>query len=205
MSGSYRSPDPLVLRAGGVLAGPSEPVRRMQLGDASRTSEVKPLTIRDAQHAEGLEFRFGFYPFRDHAQPQLAGERHEPADQRSADEIRVDTDHERAVEFWLPDARPASSDGRERRRPSAAITSARAQEKTSAGESASDPARLSPRELEVAKLPALGHTNVEIGEILHLSVRTVEHHRSRVFRKLRVHSRAGLVQALREQPDSGSD
>jgi PAS domain S-box-containing protein len=102
------------------------------------------------------------------------------------------------VEFWVPDALPAGSDERERRRPSAAIAgSAEAEAKTSPSESASDPAQLSPRELEVAKLLALGHTNVEIAKILHLSVRTVEHHRSRVFRKLRVHSRAGLVQALR--------
>ena len=56
--------------------------------------------------------------------------------------------------------------------------------------------RLSPRELEVAELLALGHTNSEIGAILHLSVRTVEHHRSRVMRKLGVRTRAGVVQAL---------
>jgi PAS domain S-box-containing protein len=56
--------------------------------------------------------------------------------------------------------------------------------------------RLSPREQEVAELLALGHTNSEIGSILHLSVRTVEHHRSRVMRKLGVGSRAGVVKAL---------
>jgi PAS domain S-box-containing protein len=58
---------------------------------------------------------------------------------------------------------------------------------------------LSPREREVAVLLSLGHTNTEISAILHLSVRTVEHHRSRVFRKLDVRSRAGLVQALRRE------
>jgi DNA-binding CsgD family transcriptional regulator len=51
----------------------------------------------------------------------------------------------------------------------------------------------------VAELLALGHTNAEVGAILRISVRTVEHHRSRVFRKLGIRSRAGLVQALREQ------
>jgi len=56
--------------------------------------------------------------------------------------------------------------------------------------------RLSPREQEVAELLALGHTNSEIGSILRLSVRTVEHHRSRVMRKLGVGSRAGVVKAL---------
>ena len=51
----------------------------------------------------------------------------------------------------------------------------------------------------MAELLSLGHTNSEISALLHLSVRTVEHHRSRVFRKLDVRSRAGLVQALRRE------
>jgi two-component system sensor histidine kinase UhpB len=63
--------------------------------------------------------------------------------------------------------------------------------------------RLSRREQEVAELLALGHTNLEIGTILHLSVRTIEHHRSRVFRKLGVQSRAGVVQALAERRGVG--
>ena len=62
-----------------------------------------------------------------------------------------------------------------------------------------EPGDLSPREREVAELLCLGHTNAEISDILHLSVRTVEHHRSRVFRKLDVRSRAGLVKALRRE------
>jgi PAS domain S-box-containing protein len=70
-------------------------------------------------------------------------------------------------------------------------------------EGASSPDRLSTREQEVAELLALGHTNVEIGAILHLSVRTIEHHRARVFRKLGVRSRAGVVRALAERRDPG--
>ncbi len=58
---------------------------------------------------------------------------------------------------------------------------------------------LSRREQEVAGLLALGHTNQEIAAILHLSVRTIEHHRSRVFQKIGVRSRAGLVQALADR------
>jgi DNA-binding CsgD family transcriptional regulator len=57
---------------------------------------------------------------------------------------------------------------------------------------------LSAREIEVAQLLALGHTNAEMAATLHLSVRTVEHHRASVFRKLRVHSRAALVSEMRE-------
>jgi PAS domain S-box-containing protein len=80
-----------------------------------------------------------------------------------------------------------------------------------AGDPAGEPIReevlgpLSQREHEVAELLALGHTNSEIAAILHLSVRTIEHHRARVFRKLGVRSRAGLVQALRGVSRPSSD
>jgi two-component system response regulator NreC len=52
---------------------------------------------------------------------------------------------------------------------------------------------LSPRELEVLRLVALGHTNTEIGEQLFLSVRTVETHRAHVQQKLGRSTRAELV------------
>lgn len=55
------------------------------------------------------------------------------------------------------------------------------------------PGDLSPRELEVLRLIALGHTNTEIGATLFLSVRTVESHRAHVQRKLGRTSRAELV------------
>jgi two-component system response regulator NreC len=55
------------------------------------------------------------------------------------------------------------------------------------------PDDLSPREVEVLRLIALGHTNAEIGEQLFLSVRTVETHRSHIQRKLRLTTRADLV------------
>jgi two-component system response regulator NreC len=55
------------------------------------------------------------------------------------------------------------------------------------------PDDLTPRELEVLKLIALGHTNPEIGEQLYLSVRTVETHRAHIQRKLGRTSRAELV------------
>jgi two-component system, NarL family, response regulator NreC len=52
---------------------------------------------------------------------------------------------------------------------------------------------LSDRELDVLRLIALGHTNVEIGEQLHLSIRTVETHRAHIQQKLSLSSRADLV------------
>jgi two-component system response regulator NreC len=58
---------------------------------------------------------------------------------------------------------------------------------------AGPPDDLTERELEILRLIALGHTNVEIGEQLYLSVRTVESHRSHIQQKLRRSSRAELV------------
>ncbi|MEE1927876.1 AAA family ATPase [Streptomyces sp. TRM 70351] len=58
---------------------------------------------------------------------------------------------------------------------------------------------LSPREREVARLVALGHTNREIAAVLFLSPRTIEQHVARVLRKLRVASRDDVA----EPPPSG--
>jgi two-component system, NarL family, response regulator NreC len=52
---------------------------------------------------------------------------------------------------------------------------------------------LSPRESEVLRLVALGHTNREIGEQLDLSVRTVETHRAHIQQKLGLSSRPELT------------
>jgi two-component system, NarL family, response regulator NreC len=53
---------------------------------------------------------------------------------------------------------------------------------------------LSEREHEVLRLLALGHTNQEIANTLYLSVRTVETHRAHITQKLRLSTRAELVQ-----------
>jgi two-component system response regulator NreC len=55
------------------------------------------------------------------------------------------------------------------------------------------PDDLTPRELEVLRLIALGHTNAEIGKQLYLSIRTVESHRAHIQQKLRRSTRAELV------------
>ncbi len=52
---------------------------------------------------------------------------------------------------------------------------------------------LTPREREVLRLIALGHTNAEIASMLYVSVRTVENHRASVLRKLGLRTRAELV------------
>jgi two-component system response regulator NreC len=52
---------------------------------------------------------------------------------------------------------------------------------------------LSPREVEIVRLIALGHTSAEIAAKLHLSRRTVETHRARIFHKLEMRTRAELV------------
>src|SRR3954453_10254843 len=63
----------------------------------------------------------------------------------------------------------------------------------SPAEPAGPPDDLTPRELEVLRLIALGHTNAEIGAQLFLSIRTVESHRAHIQQKLRRSSRAELV------------
>jgi two-component system response regulator NreC len=52
---------------------------------------------------------------------------------------------------------------------------------------------LSPREMEVLRLIAQGHTNRQVAEALHLSVRTIESHRANLMSKLGLSSRAELV------------
>ena len=56
-----------------------------------------------------------------------------------------------------------------------------------------EPVPLSPRETEVLRLMALGHTNREIGEQLDLSIRTVETHRAHIQQKLGLSSRPELT------------
>ena len=55
------------------------------------------------------------------------------------------------------------------------------------------PDYLTPRELEVLRLIALGHTNAEVGKQLYLSIRTVESHRAHIQQKLCRSTRAELV------------
>ena len=55
------------------------------------------------------------------------------------------------------------------------------------------PDDLTEREVEILRLIALGHTNVEIAQQLYLSVRTVESHRAHVQQKLGRSTRAELV------------
>jgi two-component system response regulator NreC len=60
------------------------------------------------------------------------------------------------------------------------------------------PDGLSPREVEVLRLIALGHTNAEVASQLYLSVRTVESHRAHIQQKTRRTTRAELVAYARE-------
>ncbi|HYF90750.1 MAG TPA: response regulator transcription factor [Symbiobacteriaceae bacterium] len=58
---------------------------------------------------------------------------------------------------------------------------------------------LSPRELEVLKYVALGHTNQEIADRLDVGVRTVETYKTRICEKLGLHTRSELVRYAIEQ------
>ena len=57
-------------------------------------------------------------------------------------------------------------------------------------------AELTPQELRVALEVARGLSNAQVGGALFLSVKTVEFHLGKVYRKLGVRSRGGLAQAL---------
>jgi two-component system response regulator NreC len=64
---------------------------------------------------------------------------------------------------------------------------------------------LTRREVEVVHLLVAGHLNHEIARILHLSVRTVEHHRSNLLGKLGVRTRAELVRFVSEPGPPSKD
>jgi two-component system response regulator NreC len=70
---------------------------------------------------------------------------------------------------------------------------------TKDGARAKDGTNLTPREREVLRLIALGHTSVEIARKLGLSPRTIETHRARIHRKLGLDTRAELVRYAMQQ------
>jgi DNA-binding NarL/FixJ family response regulator len=61
------------------------------------------------------------------------------------------------------------------------------------GDSERDGVALSEREREVVRLIALGHTNPQIAEQLHVAERTVKTYRARAIEKLGVSSRAEIT------------
>jgi DNA-binding CsgD family transcriptional regulator len=65
------------------------------------------------------------------------------------------------------------------------------------GEAVARPS-LTPRELEVARLVADGHTNLEIAERLQIGRRTVATHLENIYRRLEIGSRAELARRLAE-------
>ena len=52
---------------------------------------------------------------------------------------------------------------------------------------------LTPREIEILRLVAMGHSNKEIAEKLAISVKTVENHKTKIKERLRVQTRSDLV------------
>jgi DNA-binding CsgD family transcriptional regulator len=58
--------------------------------------------------------------------------------------------------------------------------------------------QLSPREQEIVRMVAKGHSNKIIADVLHISSWTVSTHLRRIFAKLRVGSRAAMVARLLE-------
>lgn len=86
----------------------------------------------------------------------------------------------------LPDALRGAAQGREYVSPVVATG-------LEALRRAADTDGLSPRETEIVRLVALGHTSTEIAAELDLSRRTVETHRARIYRELGIERRSELV------------
>jgi two-component system response regulator NreC len=86
----------------------------------------------------------------------------------------------------LPQAIRAAADGRQ-------YVSPRVASGLEALNSALTINELTPREVEVLRLIALGHTSVEVAHKLALSPRTIETHRSHIHQKLGLTTRAELV------------
>ncbi|MDX2018280.1 MAG: response regulator transcription factor [Planctomycetota bacterium] len=62
-----------------------------------------------------------------------------------------------------------------------------------------EPGRLSPRELEVLRLLAVGRSKKEVAKELHVSVKTVDNHTTNIMTKLDIHDRVQLARyAIRE-------
>ena len=58
---------------------------------------------------------------------------------------------------------------------------------------------ITPRQREILRMVAMGHTNREIGESLTISVRTVEVHRFNLMRRLNVRNVAQLLRRALQQ------
>jgi two-component system secretion response regulator SsrB len=59
--------------------------------------------------------------------------------------------------------------------------------------------QITPRQREILKMVALGHTNREIAASLNISVRTVEVHRFNLMRRLHVRNVAQLLRQALQQ------
>ena len=60
---------------------------------------------------------------------------------------------------------------------------------------------LTPREIEVAKYSAEGLLSKEIGDKLGISQRTVETHKTNIFRKLGINTTVELVRLVSDHPE----
>jgi DNA-binding CsgD family transcriptional regulator len=65
------------------------------------------------------------------------------------------------------------------------------------------PDRLTPQELQVARLVAEGKSNRDVAATLFITPKTVEFHLTRVYRKLEIHSRSQLPRLMADSEIDG--
>ncbi len=68
---------------------------------------------------------------------------------------------------------------------------------TSVAKISPDELGISPREVEVIRLIAAGHSNQEIADTLYLSLNTIKKHTSTIFRKLEAERRTQAIEKAR--------
>lgn len=115
----------------------------------------------------------------------------------AAAKVSLDAGRTRDVHTWLSQAAYLASECG-----SARLADEAARERSRLATYAAEPntanrlAVLSAREREIAELVSSGMTSQEVADKLHLSVRTVDSHLSRVYRKLGVPNRAALTRTV---------
>ena len=160
--------------------------RRWALAAVARVGGIlAPADAFDAAFERSLELLDGSPLALERARTQLAfGERMRRAGRRREARAQLRAAH---AAFAAVDAAPWTE---------RAAAELRATGETVGPRTVDREARLTPQELQIARLAADGRTNREIAAQLYLSPKTIEYHLANAYRKLEIHSRVELARVL---------